>query len=597
MNPKELSYGNFDKSWKRLTKKFDRLIVKDTMDYLDFNVDLKKNLWRIIKDIQSYKYSPKKPYLHPSPKTKGVSRVTVVLDIVDALIYRYCIEQVEDDLFEKIKELKMGKNFGIYGGFRIKPVEDSEGEGFYERWFEEWKNMQKLIDKALEGDKYLVKTDIASYFENINILTLKDLVRSAVKEKREIVNLLFYFLENILFRFEYGTNTFTGLPQEDIDCSRILAYFFLNKLELDMISFCNENKAKYFRWVDDMYIIVNNEIEGKKALKTISESLRKIGLTASIEKTEIMNDVDARQTLFMEENKELDNIINRIDLNLFNKKNTSYIKNEVEEYYKILSEKVLNIGTLGKNWEKIVKRFYYLFSILKSDILIPEIRTHLKDFTEIASSKKIAIYLIRLKEHEGFSSVIDSIIEYLYSDENLYPQLETNLLETILYFNFDDFTTPINNRLKKLSGDILFKKNRNGYYLSDYGRALSTLLYYRFNNDNIDDIAEHYLEYDENDNILKKYMIYVSLTSENINITQKVLARANKEQDSTIQRLMNFLENISNYSKNTKVLNYLKKKNRYVYIHKNPLDGNWIKEEYNPIRVEILKELINKYKK
>ena len=60
---------------------------------------------------------------------------------------------------------------------------------------------------------------------------------------------------------------------------------------------------------------------------------------------------------------------------------------------------------------------------------------------------------------------------------------------------------------------------------------------------------------------------------------------------------MNFLENISNYSKNTKVLNYLKKKNRYVYIHKNPLDGNWIKEEYNPIRVEILKELINKYKK
>ena len=43
---------------------------------------------------------------------------------------------------------------------------------------------QKDLRESLQRKNYLVSTDIASYFENINILVLKDLLRSDVVGKK-----------------------------------------------------------------------------------------------------------------------------------------------------------------------------------------------------------------------------------------------------------------------------------------------------------------------------------------------------------------------------------------------------------------------------
>ena len=60
-------------------------------------------------------YHPQKPFLLPSAKSKGINRPTVVFDIKDALVYRFCIEQIEDEIINKTRQKH------IRGGIKITP--------------------------------------------------------------------------------------------------------------------------------------------------------------------------------------------------------------------------------------------------------------------------------------------------------------------------------------------------------------------------------------------------------------------------------------------------------------------------------------------
>lgn len=589
-----LDIKNLKKTWRRLVKNtsnFKNLIVRDTLDFLDYKIELEKNLKVLIFEINNTRYHPTKPYLLPFPKDKGISRPTVVFDAVDSLVFRFCIEQIEDDLIEEVRKVEVNKDFAVYGGFKITPKKSQEvdDEEFYEKWLKDWKNLIKLISKALESKVFLAKSDITAYFENINLLILKDLVRSTVKEKSHVVNLLFYFLENIIFRHEYSANSFIGIPQEDIDCSRLLAFFLLNKLDIELKDFCTKNNISYYRWVDDINIIADSEVLTKKALRVLSESLRKLGLTASLEKTQILSKDDANKLFCFEENYFLDNFEKQMDAALKGEENLEDIKKQIEEYYEL---KKVQINK--KPFAKILKRFYKILAILKSDILLDELKLHLLEYQEVLASKKLYCYLCRNQNSSKFNSAIEDLINYLYSDENLYPQLETNLIETLLYLDPKTITSNISKKIAQLGENIFFRTN-NYNPLSEYSRALALLLIFRFNQNILNKIIKHYLNYEENDFVLKKYLIFVCLTTDNLNLCNKVIEKARREQNFSISRLVSFIDNIDIYIDKKEVKDYIN--NNFIYIYKNEDNNEWIKEYYNPIRVEILKVLINRFKK
>jgi hypothetical protein len=172
------------KRLKKFTKGFSSLIVRDPLDYIDFELELASNLNDISYEIKDNKYKPKYPYVHLSAKNQGINRPTVILDIKDALIYRFCIEQIEDELIKKTRQ----KN--IRGGIKITGNANPNNDGdYYEKSFKDWKEYQDNLRESLKRKTYLVTTDIASYFENINILTLKDAIRSDIQGKKMIINL------------------------------------------------------------------------------------------------------------------------------------------------------------------------------------------------------------------------------------------------------------------------------------------------------------------------------------------------------------------------------------------------------------------------
>ncbi len=582
-----LTRANLVKSFKRLkkdTKGFSSLLVRDPVDYIDFEANLDGALNSLISQINKNHYHPQKPYLHPSPKSKGINRPTVIFDINDSLVYRFCVEQIEDVLFKKTRQ----KN--IRGGVKITPNRNSEGGEFYEKSFKDWTAHLDGIENSLKTKKYLVNTDIASYFENINLLVLKDLVRSDVKEKKGVMNLLFYFLENTRFRVDYEVNTFTGLLQEGIDCSRALAYYFLHLHDNAMREFCKDNDAEFYRFVDDMSVAVDSEVIGKKALRCITNSLRRLNLVSSIEKTSIFDRKTAKQQLFFVENVNLskmqEKILDKIGKDKTIEKEARILKNY---YTKLLREKKDNY----KNWVKILKRFYSIAAYTKSNFLFSHIKQHLIEYPILfmGSNTKIDRYFLRTQRERGFNVVMSNIIDYLYSDENLYPATETNLIEMFLEIDKNNFSSDIIERIKKMSEDLLFSKN-NYHSMSDYARALACLLYYRFRTDEINKIASHYLESSEDSPLLRKYLIFTALTVQNDDLRKKVLNKAKKEQDNSINRLINFVENAESYKKLSIVKQALQ--NKKVYYTYGDSSAKII-ETYESIRSQILENVISIY--
>lgn len=584
---KEIDWkSGIKKSFKRLkrsSKIFSDFIVRDPVDYLDFELSLNKNIDELIYEIKDERYHPRKPYLHTSPKNKGINRPTVVLDIKDALVYRFCIEQIEDELLSKTRQRK-----NIRGGIKIASIKTPDGDSFYEKWFKDWFEHNESIKRGLNFRPYMTSTDIASYFENINLLILKDLIRSDVKGKKEVLNLLFYFLENALFRYDYETNTFTGLIQEDIDCSRILAYYFLHSHDEKMVEFCKENEGEFYRFVDDMSILVNNKPTAKKALKKLTESLRRLGLVASIEKTRIWNKEDAYKELFINENEKLSGLGEDLIKKLENGQEISDVVQDINTYYTEWKKGKKDL----KNWIKILKRFYTLFTYAKSDALFSDLLEHIVEFPLIYSGEKIVKYLIRNHKGDNINVILSKIIDYLYSDENLYPSLETHLLELFLYFDENNIEQTIKERIEKLSSDVFYKKDAYDP-LSDYARAVSCLLIYRFNKRELRKLANHYIKSNEDDYLLKKYLIFVSLTVNNKPLREKIMDKAKKEQDISINRLINLIENIEKFKKSKLIKNYLKRNELYIYSKDK--EEFKIIEKYKPIRAEILKELIQIY--
>ena len=582
----ELTKENLAIAFKRLkkdTKGFKTLIVRDPLDYIDFIVNLDENLDSIIYEIKYNLYHPQKPFLLPSAKSKGINRPTVVFDIKDALVYRFCIEQIEDEIIKKTRQKH------IRGGIKITPNKKQGGDDFYEKWFEDWMQHQKDLRESLQRKNYLVSTDIASYFENINLLVLKDLLRSDVSGKQGILNLLFYFLENTRFRYYYEVNTFNGLPQEDIDCSRLLAYYFLKSNDDAMAKFCKLNDAEFYRFVDDMSIAVDTEALGKKALKTMTESLRSLNLVSSIEKTSIIDVKTAEEQLFFIENDYLSSIEKQLANKIGKQENTRDQIKQLEKYYNTLINAKKHEY---KNWIKMLRRFYTLFTLAKSNFFLRELKNHIINFPALFKVDKIGRYLIVNRHKEKFNEALESLIDYLYSEENLYPALETTILEMSLLFNPNDLNEDIKNKLSILCNNIFFKKS--GYStLSDYARALSCLLFFRFSKPNVSKIAKHYILGVEKNELLKKHMIFVSLTVGNDTLRKKVLNKAKTEQSISISRLINFVENIDRYRNLEVVKTYTKKNHKmFIYVPKKKFK---ISENVTPVRNEILHELISIY--
>lgn len=229
------------------------------------------------------------------PKKDGCTRFVPILTTIDTIIYYSIVWALEDDLIQPMD--------GVFGAWHTKPEKivlgNNVGVGDIDEyssntfnklaWFNEWKSYSDLLGDVLTDSSfgnYVLTTDIANFYDTIDIGKLCDEIRNKVESSHEVVSLLRLFLQYWDRRVKGYSPSSKGIPQELIsDASRTLANFYLQKFDARFKIICAQRGVTYVRWADDIMLIGKSRKSLEYTLHEASRALLSIGLNFNASKT------------------------------------------------------------------------------------------------------------------------------------------------------------------------------------------------------------------------------------------------------------------------------------------------------------------------
>lgn len=219
-------------------------------------VNAGQEVWARVQELlRSGNYQPELPHTISVPKERGFTRPGSILSPLDRFIYQALIDNASPALEQQLDRTRT---------FSHVLVQDNGG--MFEPAHESWETFQGKIAELCETDGYIVKADIANYFERIPQHHLINLM-SAAKCAPEVVNLM----EEMLLAFQERDSF--GIVQ-GVFPSDVLGNFFLS----DFDAYCDLHGIPSARYVDDIYLHFATEVEAKKGLIELIERLRQNGL-------------------------------------------------------------------------------------------------------------------------------------------------------------------------------------------------------------------------------------------------------------------------------------------------------------------------------
>ena len=161
----------------------------------------------------------------------------------------------------------------------------------FENWYEQWPAFDERTRRLYqeEGYRYLATSDIAAYFENIQLPILRDQLLRYVPGEQELVNLLCYFMETWAEPTGEGRAHFRGIPQGNF-ISSFLGNIFLLPLDESILEYCKNKEAAYFRYMDDVRIFTKDREEARFSLLIMARKLRELHLNVQTGKTRIYDE-------------------------------------------------------------------------------------------------------------------------------------------------------------------------------------------------------------------------------------------------------------------------------------------------------------------
>lgn len=152
-----------------------------------------------------------------------------------------------------------------------------------DRWF----TFEGVTRTFVRSNRHLLVTDLSNFFENISraqiIAALERLIPEIAAtgpEKLHIRNAI-STLDRLLEQWTFSGDH--GLPQNR-DASAFLSNILLSSVDREM----TKRGYDYYRYVDDIRILADTELQARRALQDLIRELRKIGLSINASKTEIL---------------------------------------------------------------------------------------------------------------------------------------------------------------------------------------------------------------------------------------------------------------------------------------------------------------------
>lgn len=160
-------------------------------------------------------------------------------------------------------------------------------------WYALWPRFDERSRDVIIGSKaryrYLATSDIAAYFENIQLPLLREHLLTDLPDEGRIVNLLMSMLESWVVRSADGASPDRGIPQGS-SIGSFLGNYFLLGLDNEILRLARSRDITYFRYMDDVRIFANTVEDARTALFTMIRTLRMLHLNVQTAKTRVYDE-------------------------------------------------------------------------------------------------------------------------------------------------------------------------------------------------------------------------------------------------------------------------------------------------------------------
>jgi len=236
-------------------------------------VNAANEVWTKVQELlRSGNYHPDLPHTISVPKERGFTRPGSILSPLDRFVYQALIDHVLPVLEEQLDRQRT-----------FSHVLARDDRTMFVAAHESWVRFQGKVAELCHQGGFIVKVDIANYFERIPHHNLINLM-SAAGCVSAVVNLV----EEMLLAFQ-ERNSF-GIVQ-GLFPSDVLGNYFLSDLD----AYCELHDIPSARYVDDIFMHFSTEIEAQKGLIDLIGRLRKNGLHLNEYKSGIKTARDVRR--------------------------------------------------------------------------------------------------------------------------------------------------------------------------------------------------------------------------------------------------------------------------------------------------------------
>lgn len=246
-------------------------------------------------DIRNNRYHPGVPREYiVQDKHNAVARIVPTFDYRDACVFLYCVRLLEPDI-------AVNRVDGTFGGWSMgnlihqqEQAEIEQLEYDYQssfnpyRWVEHWREYQRRAFEFSQTGEFecFLEFDISNFYDTISQTRLERSIRNSTNtDLSDVIDLLFYFLNHWNRPFNLYASTNVGIPQEErLDCSRLLANFYLQPYDSVIERKCNERGCRFLRYADDQLIFAPNMDVANGILFEASKELFRINLNINSSK-------------------------------------------------------------------------------------------------------------------------------------------------------------------------------------------------------------------------------------------------------------------------------------------------------------------------
>ncbi|MBN9493020.1 RNA-directed DNA polymerase [bacterium] len=357
--------------WKRSLRTLKRRaafsdfeLAHDPIESVWFDWDLDAQVALLVDDVCSGRYRPSPPEFVREAKSLGLTRPCAFLALRDQLVYKALVSRAEVDL------LAPSSPWARFGRSDTKQThEDSPGDRD-SGWFREWLRRQAKLWTMTESHDYLVETDISNFFPSIPLQFLLDHVRARTRLADEPIRLVEKLIRECDIIPGYRTSPISGLPQEDYDCSRILAHSYLAALDQEFIHEGGQNQ--YSRWMDDVVIGASSHTDAMHKINRIQRSLERLGLYPNSAKTRVIPSRQFETDYMKVENDRLGDFQVLWDTG---------VSIPLAEFDPCIKRHLgVPADTRAKGWERVLRRYYTASRHLGSNYLRKRCVSHLTEF-------------------------------------------------------------------------------------------------------------------------------------------------------------------------------------------------------------------------